>query len=76
MSGERQKIPVQLALPLADGREASVSQTEGTETSRVGRTTERPAKQSALMEEVCERENLREALQQVRANQGSPGIDG
>ncbi len=28
------------------------------------------------MEEVCERENLREALKQVRSNQGSPGIDG
>jgi RNA-directed DNA polymerase len=29
-----------------------------------------------LMEEVCERENLRQALQQVKANTGSPGIDG
>jgi RNA-directed DNA polymerase len=28
------------------------------------------------MEEVCERENRREALKRVRANQGSPGIDG
>jgi len=28
------------------------------------------------MEEVCERENLRQALQQVKANKGSPGIDG
>jgi RNA-directed DNA polymerase len=29
-----------------------------------------------LMEEVCERENLKAALRQVRANKGSPGVDG
>jgi len=28
------------------------------------------------MEEVCERENLREALRRVKANKGSPGVDG
>ena len=28
-----------------------------------------------LREEMCERGNMRAALQQVRANQGSPGID-
>jgi RNA-directed DNA polymerase len=28
------------------------------------------------MEEVCERENLKRALQRVKANKGSPGIDG
>jgi RNA-directed DNA polymerase len=28
------------------------------------------------MEEVCERENLKQALQQVKANKGSPGMDG
>jgi RNA-directed DNA polymerase len=28
------------------------------------------------MEEVCEGENLKQALQQVKANKGSPGIDG
>ena len=29
-----------------------------------------------MMEEVCERENLKEALRRVKANQGSPGVDG
>ena len=27
------------------------------------------------MEEVCERENLKEALRQVRSNKGSAGVD-
>jgi RNA-directed DNA polymerase len=29
-----------------------------------------------MMEEVCERENLKEALRRVKANKGSPGVDG
>lgn len=29
-----------------------------------------------LMEVICERSNLRAALQRVRGNQGSPGVDG
>ncbi len=28
------------------------------------------------MEEVCERENLKEALRQVKGNKGSAGVDG
>jgi RNA-directed DNA polymerase len=28
------------------------------------------------MEEVCERENLKQALRQVKANRGSAGVDG
>jgi hypothetical protein len=76
MSEERQKTPVQLALPPAGGSEASASQAEGTEALRVGRNAESPAyKNQHPMEEICERENLRQALRQVRANQGStPGV--
>ena len=37
---------------------------------------ERPAVTNSLMEAVCERENLRKALRRVKANQGSPGVDG
>ncbi len=37
--------------------------------------TESPARTNRLIEEVCERANLKEALQQVKANKGSAGID-
>jgi len=76
MSGKRRNTPVQLAFLFEGGNEVPVSGTEGTETLRAERTTESPAGNQRLMEEVCERENLRAALKQVRANQGSPGIDG
>jgi RNA-directed DNA polymerase len=36
---------------------------------------ESPASTNRLMEEVCERENLKEALRRVKANKGSAGID-
>src|SRR5271167_2692316 len=36
---------------------------------------ERPANTSRIMEEVCERANLKEALRQVRGNKGSAGVD-
>ena len=37
---------------------------------------ERPANTDRLMEEVVERANLKAALHRVKANKGSPGIDG
>src|SRR5215469_1803922 len=38
--------------------------------------TESPASTNRLMEEVCERGNLKEALRQVKGNKGSAGVDG
>jgi RNA-directed DNA polymerase len=37
---------------------------------------ENPASTNRLMEEVCERENLKKALRRVKANKGSAGVDG
>jgi RNA-directed DNA polymerase len=37
---------------------------------------ESPASTNGLMEEVCERENLKKALRRVKANKGSAGVDG
>jgi RNA-directed DNA polymerase len=49
---------------------------EETESSVATSGPESPAKTNRLMEEVCERENLKEALRQVKANKGSSGVDG
>src|SRR6516162_1261518 len=49
---------------------------EETESSVATSGPESPAKTDRLMEEVCERENLKEALRQVKAIKGSAGVDG
>jgi RNA-directed DNA polymerase len=56
--------------------EASKAGREATESLSVTNGPESPAGTNQLMEEVCERENLKEALRQVKANKGSAGIDG
>jgi RNA-directed DNA polymerase len=38
--------------------------------------TESPSACDRLMEEICERENLKRALKRVKANKGAPGVDG
>ena len=48
---------------------------EGTESFAAKRGTESPAIDEQLMEEVCERENCKQALARVKANRGSPGMD-
>src|SRR6202790_3036305 len=49
---------------------------EETESRQAMHEPESPANAIRLMEEVCERENLLEALRRVKANKGSAGIDG
>jgi hypothetical protein len=48
----------------------------GTETRVAKRQPESLAGTERLMEEVCELENCKPALQRVKANQGSPGVTG
>src|SRR6266702_7234103 len=76
MGEKRQNNQEQLTLPFAGGSETPLGETEGIEPPRARREPENPAGNQRLMEEVCERENRRAALKRVRANQGSPGIDG
>src|SRR6202163_3426380 len=73
---EQQNIQMQLDFSSAPTGEARVAGREGTEASGAMNGTENPASTNRLMEEVCERENLKAALQRVKANKGSPGVDG
>ena len=76
MSEERPKNQRQLAFPTAQRGEAPGIVEAGTESLAAERGTESPAGTERLMEEVVERENLKEALKRVKANKGSPGVDG
>jgi len=61
----------------AEGKgEAPSPVVEGTETPVAACEPESPESTEWLMEEVCERENLKKALKRVRSNRGSPGVDG
>ena len=76
MSDKRQKNQLQLAFMEEDRGEAPNGLREGTETLTAKRGTESPAISEQLIEEVCERENCKQALKRVKANKGSPGVDG
>lgn len=79
MNGKWQKIqPEQLGLALnSEGRsEAPRTEDQGAEAFTAKRAHESPADTERLMEEVCERENCQQALKRVKANKGSPGVDG
>ena len=79
MSGRRQKNrPEQevLAFPAESRSEAPRTVEQGTETLMAKCQSESLAGTERLMEEVCELENCKQALQRVKANKGSPGVDG
>jgi RNA-directed DNA polymerase len=72
----RQNIQGELDFSPSPAGEAREAGREETESRPAVHDPERPANTNRLMEEVCERENLKKALQRVQANQGSPGVDG
>jgi len=76
MSDKRQKNQLVLAFQEGSRSEAPTTSAEGTESLTAKRETESPAIGERLMEEVCERENCKQALARVKANKGSPGVDG
>jgi RNA-directed DNA polymerase len=79
MNGRRQKNrPEQqvLAFPAESRSDAPKPAVQGTETFMAKHRTESLAGTERLMEEVCELENCKQALQRVKTNKGSPGVDG
>src|SRR6516162_3314163 len=73
---KRQNIQKKLDFSSEQTGEARQAGREETESRQAMHEPESPANTNRLMEEVCERENLLEALRRVKANKGSAGIDG
>jgi RNA-directed DNA polymerase len=73
---KQQNIQTQLDFSFALTGEAREAGREGTESPGATNGPESLAGTNRLMEEVCERENLKAALERVKANKGSPGVDG
>src|SRR5665647_353523 len=73
---KQQNIQMHLDFSSALTGEAREAGREETESAGAMNGTENPGKTNRLMEEVCERENLKAALRRVKANKGSPGVDG
>jgi len=76
VSDRRQKNQLMLALTEEGRSEAPTASVQGTEASTVERNAESPAIGEQWMEEVCGRENCKQALARVKANKGSAGVDG
>ena len=76
MDDKQRNIQMQLDFSAVSTGEARQVGREETESPGTTSGPESPARTDRLMEEVCERENLKAALKQVKANQGSPGVDG
>src|SRR6202521_3985493 len=72
---KQQNIQSELDFSSALTGEARDAGREGTESSGAMNGTENPASTNRLMEEVGERESLKEALRRVKANKGSAGAD-
>src|SRR5258708_15797856 len=73
---KQQNIQIELDFTSVRRGEAGAAGREETESSGAMNGTENPASPNRLMEAVCERENLKAAMRRVRANRGSPGVDG
>jgi RNA-directed DNA polymerase len=72
----RQKDQIELNLGTGAKGEASSAAAQETEVRAAKACLERPAVAGPSMEAVVERENLKQALAQVKRNKGAAGIDG
>jgi RNA-directed DNA polymerase len=73
---KRQKSQYLLAFEGEGRGEAPEAPEEGIESTAAGLCTESQANTDRLIEEVCEKENVKEALRRVKANAGAAGVDG
>src|SRR6478752_6636006 len=74
-SDKRLNIQLRLDFSSAPTGEARQAGREDIESLSVVSEPERPANTSRILEEVCERADLKEALRQVKGNKGSAGVD-
>jgi RNA-directed DNA polymerase len=74
VSDKRQNNQLVLAFEQEHRGEAPKGLSEGTESLAAKRIAESPAAEQ-LIEEVCQRENCKQALARVKANKGSAGVD-
>jgi RNA-directed DNA polymerase len=72
----RQKDQIELNLGTGARGEASSAAAQAAEARAAKTSLERPAVTGPSMEAVVERENLKQALAQVKRNKGAAGIDG
>jgi RNA-directed DNA polymerase len=73
---KRQKTQYALAFEGEGRGEAPRAPEEGIESTAAKLGTESQANTDKLIEEACEKENLKEALRRVKANAGAAGVDG
>ena len=79
VDGQRQKTQIEqleLAFMTGGGGETLRTAHAGTEPFTASYEPQNPARDDLLMEKICARDNIVTAWHQVRANRGSPGVDG
>ena len=75
MSNAGQKIQ-RMASATASGSEAPRAVSRGASSDIATSDPGNPSLPKALLEEICQRSNLLQALNRVASNQGKPGVDG
>jgi RNA-directed DNA polymerase len=76
MAVKRQKQQPMLPFAEAERGETSSPEAEGAETAIAELANESQTGTEKLMEEICDPWNLKEGYERVKANKGSPGVDG
>jgi len=75
LESDKRLIQLRLDFSSAPTGEARQAGREDIESPSAANESERPANTSRILEDICERANLKEALRQVRGNKGSAGVD-